>query len=102
MPPMPAIPSAIPPAIEERRMRQKLAAHGRCHRCGNLVVGCQDLTGEVVPVHPVAVLGGELIINGSQCRIVRVLTPREASAAHRRGDLGFVPHARICRRPGRL
>jgi hypothetical protein len=48
----------------------------------------------------VAVPGGELIINGSQFKIVQVLSPREASAAHRRGDLGFMPHSRLCRRLG--
>lgn len=53
-----------------------------------------------MPVHPVAVPGGELIINGDQCKIVQVLSAREASAAHRRGDLGFTQHARVCRRFG--
>jgi hypothetical protein len=90
------------PTVEERRAAQlSLPAQTRCDRCGDLVVGCRDPEGRVVAVHPVAVPGGELIINGSQCRIVAVLTSREASAAHRRGDLGFVPHARLCRRPGR-
>ena len=53
-----------------------------------------------MPVHPVAMPGGELIINGDQYKIVQVLSAREASAAHRRGDLGFMPHARVCRRLG--
>jgi hypothetical protein len=90
------------PAIEQRRSAvPSLLARGRCQRCGGPVVDCQDPEGGIVPVHPVAVPGGELIINGSQCRIVQVLTPREASAAHRRGDLGFVPHVRLCRLPHR-
>ncbi|WP_028934211.1 hypothetical protein [Pseudonocardia spinosispora] len=61
------------------------------------MIGCRDSAGQLIPVHPVAVPGGELIINGSQARIVQVLSHREASAAHRRGDLGFMPHARLCR-----
>ncbi|HEX4356448.1 MAG TPA: hypothetical protein VH141_02930 [Pseudonocardia sp.] len=90
------------PTVEERRAAQlQLSAQTRCDRCGDPVVGCRDPEGRVVAVHPVAVPGGELIINGSQCRIVAVLTSREASAAHRRGDLGFTVHARFCRRPGR-
>ncbi|HWN34367.1 MAG TPA: hypothetical protein VNP03_16575 [Pseudonocardia sp.] len=90
------------PTVEQRRAAQlQLPAQTRCDRCSDLVVSCRDPEGRVVAVHPVAVPGGELIINGSQCRIVAVLTSREASAAHRRGDLGFVPHARLCRRPGR-
>jgi hypothetical protein len=90
------------PTVEQRRAAQsQLPVHGRCHRCGDQVIGCKDHEDRLIAVHPVAVPGGELIINGSQCRIVQVLTSREASAAHRRGDLGFVPHARLCRRPGR-
>lgn len=70
---------------------------GRCQRCGEVVIACWDAQDRLVPVHPVAVPGGELIVNASQARIVQVLSHREASAAHRRGELGFLPHARICR-----
>ncbi|GAA5144961.1 hypothetical protein GCM10023321_02110 [Pseudonocardia eucalypti] len=73
---------------------------GRCHRCGEQVIGCRDSEDRVVAVHPVPVPGGELIINGDQSRIVQVLSSREASAARRRGDLGFLPHARTCRQLG--
>jgi hypothetical protein len=89
------------PTVEHRRAAQSSPpVHGRCHRCGDQVIACTDHEDRLIAVHPIAVPGGELIINGSQCRIVQVLTSREASAAHRRGDLGFVPHARLCRRPG--
>ncbi len=83
-----------------RSAAPSMPVHGRCHRCGEQVIGCRDAEGRLVPVHPVAVPGGELIINGDQCKIVQVLSPREASAAQRRGDLGFMPHGRVCRRLG--
>ena len=87
------------PTVEERRAPEAAGPlYGRCHRCGDTVIGCRDQDGALVAVHPVAVPGGELIVNGSQCRIVQILTSREASAAQRRGDLGFVPHSRYCRR----
>ncbi len=50
-----------------------------------------------MPVHPTAVPGGELIVNGMRGTIVAVLSHREASAAHRRNELGFMPHSRLCR-----
>jgi hypothetical protein len=61
------------------------------------VIGCRDPEGRLIPVHPTAVPGGELIVNGVGGTIVRVLSHREASAAHRRQELGFMPHSRICR-----
>jgi hypothetical protein len=64
------------------------------------VIACRDREDRIVPVEPEAVPGGELIVNRSQYRIVEVLSQRAAAAARRRGDLGFVPHARVCRRPG--
>jgi hypothetical protein len=70
---------------------------GRCNRCGQPVIGCRDPEGRLIPVHPTAVPGGELIVNGVGGTIVRVLSHREASAAHRRQELGFMPHSRICR-----
>ncbi|MBV9314286.1 MAG: hypothetical protein JO100_11255 [Pseudonocardia sp.] len=69
---------------------------GRCNRCGQQVIGCRDPEGRLIPVHPTAVPGGELIVNGLGGTIVRVLSPREAAAAHRRKELGFMPHSRIC------
>jgi hypothetical protein len=63
------------------------------------VIACRDRDDHIVPVHPDPVPGGELIVNVSQYRIVEVLSQRAASAARRRGDLGFVPHYRVCRRP---
>lgn len=83
-----------------RSAAPSMPVHGRCHRCGEQVIGCRDAEGRLVPVHPVPVPGGELIINGDQYKIVQVLSAREASAAHRRGDLGFMPHTRVCRRLG--
>jgi hypothetical protein len=65
-----------------------------------MVIACWDAQDRLVPVHPVAVPGGELIVNASVGRIVQVLSTREASAAHRRGELGFLPHSRICRNLG--
>lgn len=79
---------------------QPVVTRGRCHRCGALVIACRDREDRIVPVEPEAVPGGELIVNRSQYRIVEVLSQRAAAAARRRGDLGFVPHARVCRRPG--
>ncbi len=70
--------------------------HGRCNRCGQPVIGCRDPEGRLIPVHPTAVPGGELIVNGVGGTIVRVLSHREAAAAQRRQELGFMPHSRIC------
>lgn len=75
------------------------AEHGRCRRCGDPVIGYYDSADRLVPVHPVAVPGGELIINAAQAKIVQVLSYREASAARRRGELGFLPHTKLCRAP---
>ena len=71
---------------------------GRCGRCGTSVMGCLDTAGRLVPVHPVAVVGGELIVNGSQNQIVHVLSSREAAAAGRRNRLGYTVHDRVCPR----
>ncbi len=70
---------------------------GRCNRCGQAVIGCRDPEGRLIPVHPTAVPGGELIVNGVGGTIVLVLSHREAAAAQRRQELGFMPHSRICR-----
>ena len=51
-----------------------------------------------MPVHPVAVIGGELIVNGSQNQIVLVLSEHEAAAAGRRNQLGYTVHGRVCRK----
>lgn len=69
---------------------------GHCRRCGSPVVACLDPAGTVVPVHPVAVVGGELVINGSQNQILLVLSEHEAAAAGRRNHLGYTVHARVC------
>lgn len=71
---------------------------GHCRRCGGTVVACLDPSGTLVPVHPVAVVGGELIVNGSQNQIVLVLSEHEAAAAGRRNRLGYTVHERVCRR----
>jgi hypothetical protein len=68
----------------------------RCPGCSALVMDCEDPRGRVVAVDPVAVLGGELIINPDNGRIVATRSRREAAAAARRGDTGFVPHRRVC------
>jgi hypothetical protein len=70
---------------------------GHCRRCGGAVIACLDPTGTVVPVHPVPVVGGELIVNGTQNQIVLVLSGHEAAAAGRRNHLGYTVHARVCR-----
>jgi len=72
---------------------------GTCRRCGARVVACRNAAGQLVPVHPEAVVGGELLINGDRGQIVRVLTEREASTARRSNQLGFTLHQRVCR-PG--
>jgi hypothetical protein len=45
----------------------------------------------------VPVVGGELIVNGTQNQIVLVLSGPEAAAAGRRNHLGYTVHARVCR-----
>lgn len=86
-------PRNLPPSDENTAPRP-----GRCRRCGGTVVACLDPTGTLVPVHPVAVVGGELIVNGSQNQIVLVLSDHEAAAAGRRNRLGYTVHERVCRR----
>jgi hypothetical protein len=68
----------------------------RCRYCSALVMLCADPRGRVIAVDLVAVLGGELIINPDNGRIVATRSRREASAAARYGETGFVPHRRVC------
>jgi hypothetical protein len=71
---------------------------GRCRRCGHPVVGCRTAIGAVVAVDPRPVPGGELLINPSTDSIVAVRNRSEALSARRRGEIGFVPHDRVCPR----
>jgi hypothetical protein len=102
-PPRASRPRAVTVPPPRRRVREvpPVVERGFCQRCGEGVIACWDASGRRVPVHPVAVRGGELIINASQGRIVQALSPVEVAAARRRGELGFVAHDQVCRALGR-
>jgi hypothetical protein len=57
---------------------------------------CRDASGAVVAVDPTPIAGGDLLVNATLDRIVMRLSAREAVAAARRHELGFVVHARVC------
>jgi hypothetical protein len=59
-------------------------------------MSCRDASGVVVAVDPTPVSGGDLLINAALDAIVMRLSPREAAAAARRHELGFVVHTRVC------
>jgi hypothetical protein len=93
----PGFEPGLPPPVRRRvRVVPPVVERGLCQRCGESVIACRDARGRRVPVHPVPVRGGELIINASQGRIVHALNPAEVAVARRREELGFVPHDQVC------
>jgi hypothetical protein len=99
------MPSALHPVRNHPAPRRAAGSEpprtGRCRRCGARVVACRNAAGQLVPVHPEAVVGGELLINGERGQIVHVLSEREAATARRNNQLGFTLHQRVCRGPNR-
>lgn len=89
---------ASAPLARQSSAQSSAPQPGRCRRCGGAVIGCLDPNGTLVAVHPVAVVGGELVVNGSQNQIVLVLSQYEAAAAGRRNQLGFTVHDRVCQK----
>jgi hypothetical protein len=57
---------------------------------------CRDVSGVAVAVDPTPISGGDLLINAALDVIVMRLSQREAVAAARRHELGFVLHTRVC------
>lgn len=74
------------------------APRARCRGCGHPLIRCRTPGGVAIAVDPTPIPGGELVINGVAGVVVAVLSCAAAASVRRRGELGFVPHTRVCGR----